>query len=907
MKKRYIVNLLAIIVILFGLVASVLPTHTAEAGTETYNHIIPFTITDTSGTARTNVPVIISYDVNGNLVAYGLLNATATNSYVDSSGASNSPVGSGTAYDYAMATSNITAVIPSLPAYGSVTLNLYTGYSPAQTSFPIILGSSGYITTSDAASLEPAGNFAVNVTGTLGGTAGLDKDIFNKAGSVALFEGSSTAGNITGQIGGLRDTFIEDNWTSTTPAKMSVDTTTQRLDYDALRGNGDDRIYYALSEAASNTQWRFDYTWNPTSTPVEDGNVWAWGLWSSLANFQSYGGDNIIAIQQNPSKIKLLVTDGGSITSTAQIDIVHGTTYYVTLERLSATEARLSLFTDSARTTHLTGSPLTLTIPATITNLAYIQGSNYAGAGLVGREIGWVDNINLSSAYMVNTTGVTSGSQIDLSANTTHLKLSIDGVLKDSLALSGATAPNKASSWLFMQNASMPAADNITLTVSGTRQLYYAPNALISGTTLPDRENSNDGTITWGTNSNITVAGGDIMDSDSATNVGVTSAMMQSELTNIGTYTTVYLSFQYGLDTNYGYSTSETSTAVAVTNAVTLTGLTPNTTYHYRAIARSGSVYSYGQDTTFTTAFSTASQGSTTPLIQSIGAFANYQETGDYLFTAEIVVTYPPYYPTDIAYKYFQVQLVDTDGSTILGASPVSQWGDRPSSIYFSASGNGSISYGSAYQIRITNISSANITISTSDTFGDTDWYGTDLTRLDEWCIGVAQSMQNTDGTLLTDPYIRAVTGIGLVITNTAGGFFTKGIPNIETVRPNLFLTGLTGGARDTLSGTTGYNSGTTLTNRVGATIVTDAGTVGTVFNLSGQQFLLFMILAVVIGFLVFTVGRTGGIGALPATILAVPIIGASNYFNIMDIALPVIGLVILAWLFVRQFIWKTL
>jgi len=125
------------------LVLGTLPALPVRAGTETYNHIIPFTITDTSGVARTQLPVIITYDVDGRLVAYGLVNATATDTYVDSSGASNSPVGSGTAYDYLMATDNITVVIPSLPAYGSYTINLYTGYAPVQTAFPVITGGRG--------------------------------------------------------------------------------------------------------------------------------------------------------------------------------------------------------------------------------------------------------------------------------------------------------------------------------------------------------------------------------------------------------------------------------------------------------------------------------------------------------------------------------------------------------------------------------------------------------------------------------------------------------------------------------------------------------------------------------------------------------------------------------------------
>ena len=248
------------------------------------------------------------------------------------------------------------------------------------------------------------------------------------------------------------------------------------------------------------------------------------------------------------------------------------------------------------------------------------------------------------------------------------------------------TVPDNSNDYVFLQNNVMPYTDNITLSVAGTEVLKYQPNAMLSGATLPDLDTGDgtqNGTITWGTNSGMTITGEDIMDSESPTSVGATSTMMQGELFDIGTYASVYLSFEYGLDTNYGYFTSETSAASPQTHSVTLTGLTPNTTYHYRAVARNGVVYSYGQDTTFTTATSSASQGSTTPLISTLGVFSGYQETGDLLFTAEIVLTYPPYYPTDTAYRYFQMQLLDTDGNTILAASPISllldpiysQWG----------------------------------------------------------------------------------------------------------------------------------------------------------------------------------------------------------------------------------------
>lgn len=46
------------------------------------------------------------------------------------------------------------------------------------------------------------------------------------------------------------------------------------------------------------------------------------------------------------------------------------------------------------------------------------------------------------------------------------------------------------------------------MTISGVEQLLYAPTSMLSGTTLEDLVGANDGTITWGSNSNLTISFG---------------------------------------------------------------------------------------------------------------------------------------------------------------------------------------------------------------------------------------------------------------------------------------------------------------------------------------------------------------------------------------------------------------
>ena len=69
--------------------------------------------------------------------------------------------------------------------------------------------------------------------------------------------------------------------------------------------------------------------------------------------------------------------------------------------------------------------------------------------------------------------------------------------------------------------------------------------------------------------------------------------------------------FEYGLDTGYGATVTASPSLVggtsdtAVSQAVT--GLLPNTTYHYRVAARNASHITYGADQTFTTLSSVSS------------------------------------------------------------------------------------------------------------------------------------------------------------------------------------------------------------------------------------------------------------------------------------------------------------
>lgn len=89
--------------------------------------------------------------------------------------------------------------------------------------------------------------------------------------------------------------------------------------------------------------------------------------------------------------------------------------------------------------------------------------------------------------------------------------------------------------------------------------------------------------------------------SNTATSITATSATLNGNLSNIGTASSVTVSFEWGTTIDYGNETTiETLTSTGSFSTV-LSGLTPATTYHFRAKVV-GERTSYGSDRSFTTA-----------------------------------------------------------------------------------------------------------------------------------------------------------------------------------------------------------------------------------------------------------------------------------------------------------------
>lgn len=897
-----------------------------------WNHVIPFTITDTSGVARTNLPVTITYDVNGRIVVRGLSNATFTNTYMDSSGSvSNNPIGSGTATKYLGATSNITVIIPSLPAYGSVTTNLYTGYSPSQSSFPIILGHNGFITTSDTTVLELLGNGAVSFNNIYVDTT-QNTTIFEKAGAIGAYTVKTpTTANVSLRMVGVGTPTVypyvsanktgkgtADNFTITLPTGTALN--------DLLILTVDSFLAGGAVTYTTPSGWTLlsSATYDSIGIPRNRNSIY-YKIATSTSSFlfdMSASAEYTYIIMRIPTGYYSGVPVAGVAFTTDAgnpdpPNLVSGFGAVKTMYLALGAVPSLALPPPAGYTGNISIKGATSAVGAAykqVTAASENPGIFNVGGGqpCAAQTLAIKGYATLEVSY-----AVASGEKTNLtcSVNSTsgNLTLWINGVPLASKTRSSSNVTNSSNPYIF--GSGFPYADSISITVNGTRQLYYAPNALISGTTLPDRETTNglqNGAITWGTNSGITVTGGDIMTSLSATVVGTNSAQFQASLDYMGTFTAnVTISFEYGMTTSYSAGTIGGLIVSSIqTYTLPVTGLQPNTTYHYRAIAQRGSVFAYGADVSFTTLGSSASGGSTNPTINDVNIFRNYTAPGDgsVLLVVDLSCSYPPYYPNSNPSQYFQVDLVATNNVSILGATPVRLWGERPLAIYFRPSFvTSNITWGSAYYVKLVS-TAANVTVSYHLT--SNNWKGYDLSVLDKFCISTAKSMELSDG-VATGTYVVNTTGQGEQISDSAGSFFTVGIPSIGDIRPNLFTTSQTqatpvaGGASN--SWDKGDLDPAGWRSYVGAVIAGDIDTMAIPFGINGKDFAAGLVMIAIIGAMILVVSSTGGFGALGSVLLAVPLLWLGVWFRMVPIAALIFAVLFFGLFAIRQFIIKPL
>ena len=113
-----------------------------------------------------------------------------------------------------------------------------------------------------------------------------------------------------------------------------------------------------------------------------------------------------------------------------------------------------------------------------------------------------------------------------------------------------------------------------------------------------------------------------VVSTNSATNVTSSSATLNGTVNPNGLTTSVH--FEYGLTTSYGFTTTSHNYSGGTTQNVSanISGLSPNTTYHFRLVATNSGGTRYGGDRTFSTLTPTGAPGVTTNSATNVASFS---------------------------------------------------------------------------------------------------------------------------------------------------------------------------------------------------------------------------------------------------------------------------------------------
>ena len=177
-------------IMLVGIVIAFVAAPVSAAGPV---FLTPITVTDTTGTAQTNVTAIVPINTS-TMQQVGMMSSTGLDTWL---GLGTSPL------QYMLTNTGINIYQGAMAPYQQGIDSLYSnGYSPTQTSLAIIPGNGGYITTTDNAALEPGNNFSQTWSGWLDTTAGASKNLGSKTNALQTYVDPSVSGTVNAGVYG---------------------------------------------------------------------------------------------------------------------------------------------------------------------------------------------------------------------------------------------------------------------------------------------------------------------------------------------------------------------------------------------------------------------------------------------------------------------------------------------------------------------------------------------------------------------------------------------------------------------------------------------------------------------------------------------------------------------------------
>ena len=178
-----------------------------------------------------------------------------------------------------------------------------------------------------------------------------------------------------------------------------------------------------------------------------------------------------------------------------------------------------------------------------------------------------------------------------------------------SATLNGSLNPRGSTTTVYFQYGLTTSYGSTTPTQTQTGNTSRNISANISGLMASHTYHfrivaHNNGGTSYGSDRTFTTlsaTGPPVVITNPATNVGRSSAILRGSVDPHGLTTTVY--FQWGTTISYGHITaSQTKTGNTYQSvSAYISGLSANTTYHFRTVARNSAGTRYGSDKTFTT------------------------------------------------------------------------------------------------------------------------------------------------------------------------------------------------------------------------------------------------------------------------------------------------------------------
>jgi len=292
------------------------------------------------------------------------------------------------------------------------------------------------------------------------------------------------------------------------------------------------------------------------------------------------------------------------------------------------------------------------------------------------------------------------------------------------------------------------------------------------------------------------------------------------------------------------------------------------------------------------------------PVLEIVNAkvFRNYLSTGDWLITSEITNVMPPYYDNnEDPSTRFVFQFMGTTG-TAYASTPVELWDKNPISIYLNPTQTGMLSWGGAYKCRLSNLAGSTYA---DYTLRSTDWNAASLIYLDNWVRNCAKDMETYQQTRKgkTTTYLTYVADKGWVLNQDGGAIFNEAIPRLQNVRPNIFQVTSTYPEITTTTGAMPGIAKMDYHTRLGSYL---SGLVDQFVGVSGIQDPKTAGGVIMIGIYALIAFGTVIKGyAWAGLIAAVPVLFAGIYYGLLDAQLFLVVLVIIAFLFVREFVFK--